>query len=134
MPFECYRVVVRKRHAAYKYFQFIQHGLLLWKLAKLKDLWTWYMYGIYHVYTWYMSCIYQVFLIWSFEGELCFLNISWVNIRLFSINKLVYSIALHINLWKKNFKIPCIFLGYTRYIPPLVSEYTWYIHGIYRLH
>ncbi len=53
-------------------FKFIQHWLLLWKLAKLKDLWTWYMYGIYHAYTWYMSCIYQVFLICSFEGELYF--------------------------------------------------------------
>ncbi len=61
----------------------------LWKRLsrlKLKEHYTWYMYGIYHAYTWYMSCIYQVFLIWSFEGELRFLNISCGNIiRLSSI-------------------------------------------------
>ncbi len=115
------------------YLQFIEHWLLLSKLAKLKDLWTWYMNGIYHAYTCYMSCIYQVFVIWSLRENYTFLNISCFNIRLSSTMALVYSIALHINPWFFFFNIQCIYLGYTRYIQPLgiYMVYTWYTPSIY---
>ena len=98
MPFGCYPVVVLKCDAVYMYLQFIQPWLLLWKLSKLKDHYTWYMYGIYHAYTWYMSCIYKVFLICSFAGQFLFPIISCFNIRLSSTMALVYSIELHI-IW-----------------------------------
>jgi hypothetical protein len=123
MPFECYPVVVLKCHAVYMYLQFIQHWLLLWNLSKLKDHYTWYMYGIYHAYTWYMSCIYKVFLIWSFEGELRFLIISCFNIKISSIIALAYSThkSMIIKFW------------YPLYIPGIYQVYTasWNIHGIY---
>jgi hypothetical protein len=131
MPFECYPVVVLKCHAVYMYLQFTQHWLLLWKLSKLKDHYSWYMYGIYHAYTWYMPChgIFKIFLKCRFDGQFLFSIIPSFTIRLSSIIALDYSIDLPINPWKKQFDIHCIYLGYTRCIPPLgiYMVYTDYI-------
>ncbi len=82
--------------------------------------------GICHVYTRYFCC--EVLK----ENYACF-NISCFNIRLSSTIELIYSIELHINSWKRNFNIHCIYMVYTRYIPPLGINmvYKWYIPNTY---
>ncbi len=111
-----------------------------WKLAKLKDLWTWYMYGCYYgpmAYTMNILGICHVFTrYFGYEvlrENYAFLNISCFNIRLSSTMALVYSIELHINPWKWKFNIQCIYLVNTRYISHLgiYMVYTWYIPTLY---
>ncbi len=134
MPFECYPVVVLKCHVLYMCLQFIQHWLLLWKLSKLTDHYTWYMYGLNHAYTWYIPCIYKVLLICSFDGQFLFPIIPSFNIRLSSIIiALAYSIPSCIAHHDK-----CMILKfwYPLYIPGIYQVYTAsrIIHGIYMVY
>jgi hypothetical protein len=86
---------------------------------------TIYILGTCHVYTRYFY--YEVL-----NENYAFLNISSLNIRLFSTMACFYSIRIQINSRKMNINILCIYMVYTTYILALGTYmvhtwYTWYI-------
>ncbi len=128
MPFECYPVVVLKCHAAYMHFQFTK------LIASLKPVKT--ERSLRLVYVWHIQCIYLVYVmyipgisIWSFEGELCVLNLSCFNIRLSSMYCISLQHSITHNCMKKKIQYPW-------YKPGIYQVYTTSrnIHGIYMVY
>ncbi len=84
------------------------------------------MYIIYHVYT----CMYiPGILLWSFEGELCFLKHFWLQHSIVLNHGMgLQHVFIQINARKLNFNIIRIYKVYTMYIlaHSIHMEYTWY--------
>ncbi len=80
---------------------------------------TMHIHGVCHVYTRY---VWYIVLKTNYD----FLQLSRFNIILSSTMALVCSIEIHINTWKWNFDINCIYVVYARHIPPpyIYMEYT----------